>query len=285
MQSISLDSLGRWHSVLARALAASHGPELPAALIDAIDSLVKVESVMISLERKGRAPTLLYERGIPAENRQQVIRRYFSRGYLLDPFCLAVEEGLAEGFYSLADIAPDDFFSSEYYKAYYLGAGSVEDCYFILDVGEQAKISICLYNGLSTTRFSAEQLAVLRALDPIVRELAHQYWGNSFGPSMAVEAAAPGTFNQQLPSAFLSFGQQVLTEREQEVCRLLLRGHSAKSSARVLEISPETVRMHRKNLYTKLEISSQAELFAQFIDWLTLCQTAATARVPESPRF
>ena len=60
-----------------------------------------------------------------------------------------------------------------------------------------------------------------------------------------------------------------LTEREREIAHLLLRGHSVKSSARVLEISPETVRMHRKNLYTKLEISSQAELFALFIDWLT----------------
>ncbi|MCE7766928.1 LuxR family transcriptional regulator, partial [Pseudomonas putida] len=33
-------------------------------------------------------------------------------------------------------------------------------------------------------------------------------------------------------------------------------------------ISPETVRMHRKNLYLKLEINSQSELFARFIDWL-----------------
>jgi DNA-binding CsgD family transcriptional regulator len=28
--------------------------------------------------------------------------------------------------------------------------------------------------------------------------------------------------------------------------------------------------MHRKNLYTKLAINSQAELFALFIEWLTL---------------
>ncbi|MNN87274.1 Transcriptional regulatory protein UhpA [compost metagenome] len=67
----------------------------------------------------------------------------------------------------------------------------------------------------------------------------------------------------------MNFGGDRLTEREREIAHLLLRGHSVKSSAKVLEISPETVRMHRKNLYTKLEISSQAELFALFIDWLT----------------
>lgn len=41
-----------------------------------------------------------------------------------------------------------------------------------------------------------------------------------------------------------------------------------KSTALALGISPETVRMHRKNLYLKLEINSQSELFARFIDWL-----------------
>lgn len=109
---------------------------------------------MISLERKGHAPTLLYERGIAERFREAIIRRYFSRGYLLDPFCLAVEEGLPEGFYTLGEIAPDDFFQSAYYQTYYLGAGAVEDVYYILDLGPTEKLSICLYNGLSASRYS-----------------------------------------------------------------------------------------------------------------------------------
>lgn len=60
----------------------------------------------------------------------------------------------------------------------------------------------------------------------------------------------------------------MLTEREREAAQMVLRGHSVKSTAREMNISPETVRMHRKNLYLKLGISSQSELFAQFIDWL-----------------
>ncbi|MCP2020800.1 UNVERIFIED_ORG: DNA-binding CsgD family transcriptional regulator [Pseudomonas reinekei] len=37
-----------------------------------------------------------------------------------------------------------------------------------------------------------------------------------------------------------------------------------------MNISPETVRMHRKNLYLylKLEVGSPSELFALFIEWL-----------------
>ena len=87
--------------------------------------------------------------------------------------------------------------------------------------------------------------------------------------SAPLRSAAPASLNRQIREAFMNFGSDRLTEREREIAHLLLRGHSAKSSAKVLEISPETVRMHRKNLYTKLEIGSQAELFALFIDWLT----------------
>ncbi|MBW6079306.1 helix-turn-helix transcriptional regulator, partial [Pseudomonas aeruginosa] len=73
----------------------------------------------------------------------------------------------------------------------------------------------------------------------------------------------------RLQEVLRGFGRDVLTDREREACHLLLSGHSAKSSARLMDISPETVRMHRKNLYTKLEVGSQSELFALFIECLS----------------
>ena len=138
MQAIAPNALDRWHEHLALAIRRLRQPDFLAALVDAIHQLVPIESSMISLERKGHAPTLLYERGIAERFREAIIRRYFSRGYLLDPFCLAVEEGLPEGFYTLGEIAPDDFFQSAYYQTYYLGAGAVEDVYYILDLGPTA---------------------------------------------------------------------------------------------------------------------------------------------------
>ncbi|MFS9669593.1 hypothetical protein Q6291_32860, partial [Klebsiella pneumoniae] len=81
--------------------------------------------------RQGQPPHLLYQQGIPRAYQDEIIHRYFSRGYLLDPFCLAVDKGLAEGFYHLAQIAPDDFFNSEYYKTYYLRSGGAQESYYI----------------------------------------------------------------------------------------------------------------------------------------------------------
>jgi DNA-binding CsgD family transcriptional regulator len=274
--SLPLQALQTWHGALAKAFIAVDDSTFLEHLAAALNRLTPIESMMISLERKGLPPQLLHQQGIPRDHRDDIINRYFSRGYLLDPFCLAVENGLAEGFYHLSEIAPDDFFSSEYYKTYYLKSGAVEDCYYIVDLDRQSKISLSMFQGLSTEHFSREQLALMRAVEPMVRELIRRFGTTGGMQHMFAEVArdtlpcaSQASLNQQIEAAFMNFGSPLLTVREREIAHLILRGHSVKSTARVLNISPETVRMHRKNLYTKLEISSQAELFALFIDWLT----------------
>lgn len=273
---LSLDALQAWHAGLAKAFESVDDEAFLSHLAAALNTLTPIESMMISLERKGLPPQLLHEQGIVGAYRDEIINRYFSRGYLLDPFCLAVENGLAEGFYHLSEIAPDDFFASEYYKTYYLKTGGAEDSYYIVDLDPHSKISLCMFQGLSGARFASEPLALLRAVEPLVRELIRRF-GSAGGLQQLVRhatqgslpAQAPADLNQQIEAAFMSFGTPLLTVREREIAHLILRGHSVKSTAKVLEISPETVRMHRKNLYTKLAISSQAELFSLFIDWLT----------------
>lgn len=53
-----------------------------------------------------------------------------------------------------------------------------------------------------------------------------------------------------------------LTAREVETARLILQGFSSKAIAQQLSISPETVKVHRRNLYHKLNVSGHGELFA-----------------------
>jgi DNA-binding NarL/FixJ family response regulator len=68
--------------------------------------------------------------------------------------------------------------------------------------------------------------------------------------------------HERLTECFDKFGEAVLTEREQQISQLLLRGHSSKSIARELKIAPGTVMVHKRNLFAKLGISSQYELFS-----------------------
>ena len=46
----------------------------------------------------------------------------------------------------------------------------------------------------------------------------------------------------------------------------MLRGYSADISAERLDISLETVRRHRKSIYKKIDVNSQADLFTLFIN-------------------
>jgi DNA-binding CsgD family transcriptional regulator len=45
----------------------------------------------------------------------------------------------------------------------------------------------------------------------------------------------------------------------------ILRGFSADATGQALGISSGTVRIHRRNIYGKLHITSQGELFSMFI--------------------
>jgi DNA-binding CsgD family transcriptional regulator len=57
-----------------------------------------------------------------------------------------------------------------------------------------------------------------------------------------------------------------LTQREIEVALMILAGHSTKNMAKLLGVSPATAKVHRRNLYRKLNISSQSTLFLLIMD-------------------
>jgi DNA-binding CsgD family transcriptional regulator len=72
--------------------------------------------------------------------------------------------------------------------------------------------------------------------------------------------------NAHLQQVLEKFGSSLLTPREREVVRLILKGYPSKSVARELSISTQTEQVHRKNIYHKLGISSHSELFTLFFD-------------------
>jgi len=56
-----------------------------------------------------------------------------------------------------------------------------------------------------------------------------------------------------------------LTDREQEVLRLILGGNSNKAIAAQLSISENTVKTHVKNIYSKYNVSSRAEIISTLL--------------------
>lgn len=273
----------KWNQSVGTLLYHLESRDFPCYLIEAINRIVAVEAVMVTLERRNAMPILLFDHGIPKGQRTLFVDAYFSGAYLLDPFCLAYGEEIKPGFYHLSEVAPDDFYQSDYWRTYYLNTSLIDDAFFIIEPKEGVRLSIALGRYGDHQQFSSDELRLLRLVNPVVQGATQKYWHfieenkvqeNKLQEEKAQENKVPPGSDQvpmkdQVEAAFNNFGSSVLTRREREVALLLLRGHSSKSAAQKLGISPDTVQMHRKKMYLKLDIGSHSELFSLFIQALT----------------
>jgi DNA-binding CsgD family transcriptional regulator len=177
--------------------------------------------------------------------------------------------GLPSGFYRLEDVAPDDFHETEFYLHYYR-AGNIRDdlgyCFALGEVGREGDHIHVSFSCIRDETLTEEQIEELREMEPIVKSLVLKHLRLT---QNQVLNRSDSELHRQLIQVMNEFGSSILTNREREVLQLILHGHSSQSIADKLGIALRTVKLHRQNLYQKLDISSQAELFYLFIDSLS----------------
>ncbi len=136
---------------------------------------------------------------------------------------------------------------------------------FLLGVSRSS--ALVLVCGRTEKRFTRVELSRLRLIEPLVQSAMQRIWDSR--DSEATRGNDDHDMHRRLTACFENFGEDTLTQREREITQLLLRGHSSKSIARELGIAPGTVMVHKRNLFAKLGITSQYELFSRFIDALS----------------
>lgn len=235
---------------------------MPRVLSDALKSIVEFDFAVIFGYFGSARPLALYDDFTPAR-RVMHIDDYQDGPYLLDPFFLAATGSTQPGLWRLNEIAPDRFYQGEYFRSYYEKTGLAEEVGFLVNIHENLTIVISLMR--KTRKFSKTEMKALRAVWPIVDAASRRFWRDTKTEGPDANAFA----DSNIERAFRNIGEGVLTPREREVVELTLRGHSADALGALLGISSGTVRIHRKNIYAKLRIRSQGELFSVFISALS----------------
>jgi DNA-binding CsgD family transcriptional regulator len=263
-----------WYRQVAAIIENTDMPRLPDILVQSIRDVVGFEHAVIFGYPSGRRPVFLHN-GLSSAHKISSIAPYLNGTYLVDPFYHACVADIEPGLYRMRDLAPDEFYEQVGgHPGYVSPCVSDDPGYLSEEIGYFARNNDGAYIVLSLMRphdnppFSSAEFAWLSRVEPVVLSAMSHHWRElgAAGPGNA-NAACLGDF---VEGAFNSFGDLVLTAREGDVARLILRGHSTESIARNLKIAQATVKIHRRNIYTKLNISSQSELFSLFIDLLSL---------------
>ncbi len=249
-----------WNAAVARLIRASGGQETANALIAAIGEVVDHNGTCLLAFHHDAPPEVLHHT-LDAAGARHYLDRYLAGPYLLDPlYQLALRES-KPGICRYRDEAPDRFRSSEYYRQYCERTHLTDEMDFLLDA--MPTCTLALVVGRWESRFTRAELGRLRQIESIVHAAMLNVWDcwqlrdDKDEPNKSV--------HQRLTECFENFGEPLLTQRERETTQLLLRGFSTKAIARQLEIAPGTVMVHKRNLFSKLGITSQYELFSRFI--------------------
>jgi DNA-binding CsgD family transcriptional regulator len=256
-----------FHREIGSAIDALDGPHFWARLTRVLERHIGFDSWVALRFARDAPPLVCAEQALPDGQIDLMFQDYLAALYQLDPFYLAAFEQRASGFYTLADVAPDNFKMTEYYQRYFKQNIVGDEVHFNVVIDADYTMAFSLGN---TRRYDEREVALLTLFSPWVlalmqQRLRHEDFGAAQEVSGEVESAQP-----DLPSRFGMLtgkgGRGALTNREIEVAMLSLSGFSSRAIAEKLQISFETVRVHKKHIYAKLGVSSQSELFAMFYE-------------------
>jgi DNA-binding CsgD family transcriptional regulator len=245
-------------TALAKSIEALHSADFFPCLARYLQQLTPFSGIFVTRLYRSAAPRHVYD-NVRAERRAVVVDQYLDNAYLLDPFYNAFLNGKVQSVNRLRDVAPDRFTRSTYYHRYYGNIELRDEIGILIAMSDQSAVFYSIGRLGHENRFSARSVAALRGAIPFITALTRQHLARD------PDTGRPASMDRSMSDALGRFGQDVLTAREREVAAYILKGHSSASIAALTGLAIGTVKIHRKNLYRKLRISSQSELFAAFL--------------------
>ncbi|WP_282153279.1 helix-turn-helix transcriptional regulator [Ruegeria atlantica] len=231
-----------------------------------LDTTCSFDNFAIIAFFKDRAPQVLMTHARDSRVFERIDSHYVKGAYLLDPFFGLHQSRAADGLYRLTDVAPDQFQRNEYFKSYYANTTLTDELAFFACLTPISSITVCIGRDATTaSRFSSRGYSAAKHIAPVVSALVRMNWPDIKPP---IEGEPDDTV-EQLRRRMSAEQDISLSPRQAQVALLILQGHSSISIGLTLGISPQTVKVLRKQLYRKCQISSQGELYYLIAPYLS----------------
>lgn len=251
--------------LLGKAINYQGDKSFPLRLYYWLKAIVPIDNITMLAYFSARSPEMLFAQANQETVHENFERVYMAGAYLLDPFHDLHVTKAPAGVYRLNDIAPDQFQRNRYFQDYYSKTSLIDELAFVGYPSKGTSVHVCLgRDGSSNTRFTTRETAAARQVSPIVEALIGQQWG----ALEDYETVSETDVITRLIAATKTEHDVSLSPRQAQVALLILRGHSSVSIGLKLGISPQTVKVFRKQLFRKCSISSQAELFNMMLPLL-----------------
>jgi DNA-binding CsgD family transcriptional regulator len=248
-----------------QAIRAQGTLEICQAVHDMLAAAFEFDNYLVIAYRGQENPVIVYRSGASEKVHAELASHYVPSLYVLDPFYTAHMNRLPSGVYRLRDLAPDKFTTTSYFLEYYKKTTLLDELAYFGYSTDGWTYNICVGRDETSGKpFAKPSMTKALELAPIVTSILGSRWSRA-----PFEQATNGNNTPSLVANLIGVLMKKhgihITKRQAQVALLLLRGHSSKSIGNEMGISWETVRVFRKQLYSRCCISSQAELFSLLV--------------------
>jgi len=251
------------------------------ALLAALRSVLRADLSMLMRYSRRRAPEYLIHEGLQPEHMAMYLRGL----YRVDPIYRFCRRANARGVQDLAAMCTAAERSSEYFNVFLRLTGMADDLAILLPAGTGRSIGLVYERRFA---FRPREIAAIRALFPVIESLHTLHL--RFDPARPrrrpraeprARGGAPGLVPLGFKAALSGFLRDQLTPRERDIVHLILAGYPSSKIAEQLNLSLNTIKNHRKRMYVKLDITTERELFLNFVNFIIA--EPRTAMDPRGP--
>jgi DNA-binding CsgD family transcriptional regulator len=250
---------------LVKTLGAVGTPSYLGTLVDFVGLLTPHDRVTVTRYSTRAPPEFLAHRNFS----DKLAARYLEHYYPYDPFYAYWCHQQKPGVVPLRRFNNREFKQGLYIAEFLYQSAICDELGILLDDGPCITLAVFLERSLK--RFSGRDIERMERAFPsiaAVHALHRRLDASRLHIPTSVKTPPKPVYrpSRDLPPDL--WGE--LTTRERDIIDLILAGYPSSSIADRLGISPGTVRIHKQSIYAKLDITTEREIFLQYIDFMAI---------------